>query len=217
MATFTMQLREAYEQMSGDIGLSDYPIHDESYRGTLNRKIVRHYWHHEIGQETPDLFRWMLAARMNEIMPYFVQLYKTNDLDYDPMSTVDMTTTTASDSASDTQAEGASDSASGSGSASRGVNSEFPQTMLSEDGDYATNATDSTSASDSTASASETNASQVASTSTGETTQRGRSQSGALLLQAHRDTIINIDIQIIDAISDLFMHVWDIDSPYSEG
>lgn len=59
-----------------DFGLSSYPIFDEAYRETLNTKILNHYYLNEIGFETPELFKFYLNNKLNEIMPYFNTLYK---------------------------------------------------------------------------------------------------------------------------------------------
>src|SRR4051794_4007521 len=58
MGTFTMPLKTAIELApKGDIGLNDYPIFDEAYRPTLNKKITDRYLNREIGMETISLFR----------------------------------------------------------------------------------------------------------------------------------------------------------------
>lgn len=67
--------------------LSSYPIYDETHREELNNKIVNHFWFREIGQETPDRFNFYLKNRMNEIMPYYNDLYKLYDNDIDPFDT----------------------------------------------------------------------------------------------------------------------------------
>lgn len=60
-----------------DFGLNDYPIFDENYREKLNKKILDHYDFYEIGQETPYLFKLFLNRTMNEIMPYYNEIYKS--------------------------------------------------------------------------------------------------------------------------------------------
>lgn len=55
----------------------DYPIFDESYKGVLEKKILRHYYTREIGQETFGLFQLFLSDKMNEIMPFYNQLYES--------------------------------------------------------------------------------------------------------------------------------------------
>lgn len=63
------------DSSKGNIFDFDYPIFDEAYRGVLEKKIIRHYYTREIGAETFGLFQLYLADKMNEIMPYYNQLY----------------------------------------------------------------------------------------------------------------------------------------------
>lgn len=74
-----------------DIGLKDYPIWDEEHRKVLNDKIIKHYWFREIGSETPGRFKFYLNRTMEEIMPYYVDLYKTKMYEYNPIHNVDYT------------------------------------------------------------------------------------------------------------------------------
>lgn len=54
----------------------DFPIFDEAYRPVLCKKILKHYYVREIGEETVGLWKLRLDARMNEIMPYYNNLYE---------------------------------------------------------------------------------------------------------------------------------------------
>lgn len=53
----------------------NYPLFDPSYKNVLETKIVKHFYFREIGFETVGLWKFKLAAKMNEIMPYFNRLY----------------------------------------------------------------------------------------------------------------------------------------------
>lgn len=91
MSKHTVQLRWVLEQTLKDkgldmheanwnnaydkLGLADYPIFDETYRETLNNKIIRHYFMYEIGAETSGLFRMFVRDAMFLIMPYYNQMY----------------------------------------------------------------------------------------------------------------------------------------------
>lgn len=70
----------------------NYPIFDENYRTTLETKILKHYYTREIGEETYGLWKLRLDQKMNEIMPYFNQLYKSALLEFNPFYDVDLTT-----------------------------------------------------------------------------------------------------------------------------
>lgn len=83
MAEFTIQLRTLL-QTDFQPALDDYPIFDETYRGILNAKILKHYYMEEIGLETPDLFNHYLDMRMGEIMPYYNEMYQVQALIVNP-------------------------------------------------------------------------------------------------------------------------------------
>lgn len=69
----------------------DYPIFDEDYRETIETKILRHYYTREIGLETVGLWKHFLNMKMNEIMPYYNQLYKSALLEYEPFEDTNYT------------------------------------------------------------------------------------------------------------------------------
>lgn len=69
----------------------DFPIFDETYRSVLETKILKHYYTREIGEETVGLWKLRLNTRLNEIMPYYNKLYKSELLDFNPLYDVDLT------------------------------------------------------------------------------------------------------------------------------
>ena len=70
----------------------DFPIWDENYRLTLETKILKHYYMREIGAETVGLWKLWLDERLNLIMPYYNELYKTTVMEFNPYYDVDLTT-----------------------------------------------------------------------------------------------------------------------------
>lgn len=93
MAKYTVSLHELLkdetvkELIKG--ALSSYPmyvpIHNQLYgyiptREELNQKILNHYRFYEIGSETVERFLFNIEMTMNEIMPYYNQLYKSVDI-----------------------------------------------------------------------------------------------------------------------------------------
>ena len=70
----------------------DFPIWDEAYRLTLETKILKHFYMREIGFETVGLWKLYLDERLNLIMPYYNELYKTTVLQFNPFYDVDLTT-----------------------------------------------------------------------------------------------------------------------------
>lgn len=71
----------------------DFPIFDESYRNVLETKILKHYYTREIGLETYGLWKLKLDTKLNEIMPFYNQLYKSALLEFNPLYEVDYSKT----------------------------------------------------------------------------------------------------------------------------
>lgn len=70
----------------------DFPIFDEEYRPVLERKILRHFYTREICEETVGLWQLRLEDKLNIIMPYYNQLYKSQLLEFNPFYDVELST-----------------------------------------------------------------------------------------------------------------------------
>lgn len=70
----------------------NFPIFDETYRLTLEKKILMHYYTREISEETVGLWKLRLCNRLREIMPYYNKLYLSELLNFNPLYDVDYTT-----------------------------------------------------------------------------------------------------------------------------
>lgn len=216
MPSFTVQLKELiaddYSNIA-DIGLDWYPIFDETYRPGLNKKIIQHYWNREIGQETEFLFKFAMGRKMNEIMPRYNQLYLTelsrmknaDGTPIDPLSTVKLLTDTTNDDTSNATTHATNNSTTTSGS--RTVTSDTPQIQLAGNGDYASNGVDanSTSAGDNTTDGTDARTSNT----TGTANTSGYQEHTIVMLQRLRSAILNVDMLIVDELSELFMGIWD--------
>lgn len=222
MATFTMELRRILEPPYPGVGLDDYPIFDESYRDHLNKAIIDYYKFHEIGFETVELFVDRLNQRMRLIMPTYNKLYLSTLHEYDPTLSVRMRTisdTTGNDE-SNTNSSSTSESTATStvGAKSRAVNSDFPQAMLSETQDYATSAADSASESATTSSGADggTSSTGVERASTGhfESLSEGYQSPVADLLMRYRETLVNVDLLVINELANLFFGLWNNGDEY---
>ena len=84
--------RDIIEKSRAKIFDFDYPIFDENYRSVLETKIIKHYYTREIAAETVGLWKLWLDERMNNIMPYYNQLYKSELLEFNPLYDTDITT-----------------------------------------------------------------------------------------------------------------------------
>ena len=219
-----------------------YPIFDEKYRAKLNEKIVAHYALREIGSETPQMFVFYLGRTMREQMDYFNQLYLSAQRRFDPFVTSDirqeMDSTSTNESSGKSSGTQSNESTANSTSdtkadnSSMTFNSEFPQTRIDDFRQYATSAsqTDSTgNTHTSTRQDSGTTASSASNTDFSHSSDKGNSVSHTLgtsgsqsqLLQDWRNTMLNIDMMVIDSLEDLFLGVWgsgdnmtDVPQPY---
>ena len=125
MSKYTTQLRFVCEEKSGldeSVGYDsiatvldncydkifdfDYPIFDENYKPILEKKILKHFYTRELCEETYGLWKLRLDAKMNEIMPYYNQLYESELLEFNPLNDTDVTTTgTKQDNGSENNSE----------------------------------------------------------------------------------------------------------------
>lgn len=75
-----------------------YPCFDDKYRKDLQGKILLHYYTREICEETFGLWKLRLISKLNDIMPYYNQMYtetfeKYLGKDYNLFDNIDITTT----------------------------------------------------------------------------------------------------------------------------
>lgn len=273
MSKYTTELRFILEQLAGleeSVGYDsvdmviqtarpklfdfDYPIFDGSYKAGLEEKILRHYYTREIGAETFGRWKLFLQAELNEIMPYFNQLYKSALLDFQPFYDADYTRegtrdNTRTNDLTDTRTDNLTKTNQASGSDTRSdtenqktntwdLYSDTPQggiaglegttddSSLGENA-YLTNArhvigdtNGSTASSTATygrldtgrETGTQTNKNEGTVVDDGEYFERVRGKfpgkSYAELLMEYRKTFLNIDMQVINALSDLFFNLW---------
>lgn len=231
MSKYTTELRWIIEN-GYDLQLNEYPIFDENYRQKLNQKIINHYYFREIGFETVGLFRFYLKQTMNEIMPYYNQLYESALLEIDPLNTINFTETlTRTKIGNDTKnfnedttvnSNGDSNSNSTKNTNFKDVESDTPQGMLSigniEGELYASYArisknedtTNSTAHQETTDTQKRKNDEKInrEDNENYTRTEKGNRESQSELLMKYRQTFLNIDMQIINELNDLFMGLY---------
>lgn len=223
MSKYTTTIRSIVET-GYDLGLKEYPIFDEVYREVLNKKIIDHYYFREIGLETVALFKHFLNARMNEIMYNYNELYKMQKRIFDAGldSNVNLTETyeKVSDGESKAIASGTSDSISESTVSSKNKNlrQDTPQGKLKQ-GDldsqeYATELifdnNDTESEIKDSSGSSSTNDTTIKNTEEyiKKIVGNNGNKYAIELLTEIKNSIINIDIMIIEELADLFMGLY---------
>lgn len=186
-----------------DFGLNSYPIFDNNYRTTLNNKILNHFYNNEIGFETPELFKFYLNNKMNEIMPYYNTLYNNLKIyDDNLMSNVNLKETLSRETKNNVTTQ------SNSNTDTRNLYQDTPQGSLKEtDIDnlrYATNLTLNDSKindnSESTGDGTENYVKTIIGNNGSKYTYE--------LLNELKNAILNIDMMIINDLNELFMGVF---------
>lgn len=202
----------------------NFPIYDESYRNVLCTKILKHYYTREIGLETVGLWKLKLDTKLNEIMPYYNQLYKTAELITSPLEDVNYTREHTLDKQGENKSTGNKNTSNNATSESTDNTdytqkySDLPQGGLNGvvSGDYLTNVTmDNTvitndTTTNNTGTEATTGNEQYTSTDEYIEKVKGKTSSTSYskLLLEYRQTLINIDMMIIDELNDLFMLLW---------
>lgn len=185
-----------------------FPIFDEKYRSVLETKILKHFYTREIAFETVGLWKLKLNTKLNEIMPYYNQLYESELLEFNPLYDVDVTRkhTGSGSSNSETNNNGNSNST----STNWNLYNDTPQGAIDgiESGKFLTNATkDTNNVNNTFADTTKSNAN-----TTDEYLEIVSGKQGgadfSTLLKRYRETFLNIDMLIIDELEDLFFQLW---------
>lgn len=162
-----------------------------------------HYWMREIGAETAGLFKLYLNRTMDEIMPYYNQLYKSAQLDFDPLNAYNYTETNME--LENVESDGTrTDTADG-----KSLYSDTPQGLLDNgaiaDGKYLTSATLNDSSASSTA-----NNLQKRDRNFEKKVRGNMYHNLSELLKDYRETFLNIDMEIINnpEIQNCFMKLY---------
>lgn len=88
-----MEIDKVIEKAIPAIFNFDFPLFDPEYKNVLCTKILKHYYTREICCETYGRWKLFLESRLNEIMPYYNQLYESEKLKFNPLADTDMNTT----------------------------------------------------------------------------------------------------------------------------
>lgn len=213
MAKYTTTIRNLMDN-NFDFGLKDYPIFDEEYRTVLNNKILMHYYMDEIGFETAGLFKVYLNNKMNEIMPYYNELYKKQkDLLLNFDKTTNLTETFTRDNTTDTNTKSNSTSSNTASGSSKNVYQDTPMGNITEQNidnyDHASsqefnkNQNTSSIEDNSNLTGKATSLENYIRTKTG---NNGRLY-GIEILKMIKNNYMNIDEMVINELQDLFMGI----------
>lgn len=211
---------EILEKSWSKIFTTNCTFFDETYRGVLCKKILKHYYLREICSETVGIWELWMNTKLEEIMPYYNQLYKSALLEIDPLKDYSVERThkrTGIDGK--TSSTDVSENSSGSSSnnvTDRELYSDTPQGGLDglESENYLTSARKNTSegsSNNSVTSKSGTDYTESVNSTEDYTEKVSGKVSGSSyskMLSEFRETMLNIDMKVINEFEELFFGLW---------
>lgn len=255
MSKYTTEVRYICESLAGlndskgadsvdDIILLAYPkifttkaeLFNEEYKAILYPKILKHYYLREIGAETVGIWKLWMNTRIEEILPYYNQLYESALLKFEPLEDVNLTRTHAreeeNNEANDSNRGLVSENkttteqtlSTTTDNTRRDLYSDTPQGALTgvENENYLTNArkiteenTQNQSNESTTKNTYNENETQNQNKKANITEQYNETIKGkqgvtsfSKMLVEYRESLLNIDQLVIEEFSDLFMTLW---------
>lgn len=220
MAHYTITIKSLIDN-NFDFQLDEYPIFDENYRNTLNQNILYHYYENEIGFETASLFRFYLKQKLNEIMPYYNELYtlQKNLIDNNLLlNNVNITENLQGTNTNNTSTSASSQSNSSNSGTSNNKNlfldtpqgNEYKGTI--NDTNYATNVTFDNNSTNNTIQDTSSNSGTANVSGTNAYIKTIIGNNGAKfnidVLNDIKNKLMNIDLLIINELNDLFMQIF---------
>ena len=77
MSKYTLELRYMYEDENFKLFDFPYNLYDNDLKPWFEEKFYQHFMFYEIGFDTIGMFKQRLMSKLNDIFPYYKQLYET--------------------------------------------------------------------------------------------------------------------------------------------
>ena len=77
MSKYTLELRYLYEDENFNLFDFPYNLYNNDLKPWFEEKFYQHFMFYEIGFDTIGMFKQRLMAKLNDIFPYYKQLYET--------------------------------------------------------------------------------------------------------------------------------------------
>ena len=207
MSKYTLELRYIYEDPN--LKLFDFPynLYDNDLKPLFEEKFLQHFMFYEIGFDTIAMFKQRLMSKLNDIFPYYKQLYETElackDIDF--MLNKDLKESYVRELTSN------SNSSQESNATSKGLSTAGQLTpSLISNSEKIDKFMDTAQKDESSSNASSNGESTGNSKEEYTLTSQGNIgiTSSAELLSKWRDVLLNIDLMIFEECNDLFMQIF---------
>ena len=212
MAKYTITIKSLIDN-NFDFKMTNYPIFDEDYRETLNNNILYHYYENEIGFETAPLFRFYLNQKLNEIMPYYNELYKVQKkLITDNLLLNNVNLTEQLQGSNTTSTSSTSQSTNSGTSNSKNLFQDTPQGEISNtdinNQKWATNLTLDSNNTSNTINDSNSASGQGTNNYIKTIIGNNGNKFNIDILKDIQNNLMNIDLMVINELNDLFMQIF---------
>ena len=207
MSNYTLELRYLYKDKKFKLFDFPYNLYDNDLKPWFEEKFFQHFMFYEIGFDSVAMFKQRLMSKVNDLFPYYKQLYETEiackDIDF--MLNKDLKESYVRELTSNSNSTQESNAAT-SGLSTAG---QLTPSLISKsekiDKFMDTAKKDETSSN---------------STATGESTGNSKEEytltsqgnigitSSAELLDKWRQVLLNIDLMIFEECNDLFMQIF---------
>ena len=207
MSKYTLQLRYIYEDENYNLFDFPYNLYDNDLKPWFQEKFFQHFMFYEIGFDTIGMFKQRLMSKLNDIFPYYKQLYETEirSKGIDFMLNKDLKESYVRELTSNSNSNQESNVSSNSLSTAGQLTPSLIANSQKIDKFMDTAQKDNSSSN---------------STSSGESNGNSREEytltsqgnigitSSAELLTKWRETLLNIDLMIFEECNDLFMQIF---------
>ena len=207
MSKYTLELRYMYEDENFKLFDFPYNLYDNDLKPWFEEKFYQHFMFYEIGFDTIGMFKQRLMSKLNDIFPYYKQLYETEirSKGIDFMLNKDLKESYVRELTSNSNSNQESNVTSNS---------------LSTAGQLTPSLIANSQKIDKFMDSAQKDNSSSSSTSSGESNGNSKEEytltsqgnigitSSAELLAKWRDVIINIDLMIFEECNDLFMQIF---------
>ena len=86
MSKYTIEINQLVNDLDFNLFDFEYNLYDNELKSVFEKKFIDHFYFYEIGLTPIARFKKALQIKLNDIYPYFNQLYQTelrcNDIDF---------------------------------------------------------------------------------------------------------------------------------------
>ena len=208
MSKYTLELNQIVNDLDFNLFDFEYNLYDNDLKTEFEKKFIDHFYFYEIGLTPIARFKKALQIKLNDIYPYYAQLYQTElrckDIDF--MLNKDLKEQYTRELTGNSSVNQSSTTT--SNDTSLNINNDTPQNKIDDLDQFMTSASKNTD--NSTMSSNGTNSAENNSTETYSLISQGNIgvTSSAELLEKWRSVLINIDQMIFEECNDLFMLIY---------